>query len=84
VQIAAGKTTALRIEAPRVPVAINARPWADVFVDDTNVGQTPIANVAIPIGTHQVVFRHPQLGDRRQTLVVTSKGPNRAAADLTK
>ena len=33
---------------------------------------------------HEMVFRHPQLGERRQTVTVTAKGPNRIAADLTK
>ena len=38
----------------------------------------------ITVGTHEMVFRHPQLGERKQTVVVTAKGPNRIAADLTK
>jgi hypothetical protein len=62
----------------------NARPWADVFVDGTSVGQTPISNLAVPIGTHQVLFRHPQLGERRESVVVNVKGPNRVAADFSK
>jgi hypothetical protein len=31
-----------------------------------------------------VIFRHPQFGERRQTIVVTTKGPNRIAMDLSK
>ena len=63
---------------------MNARPWAEIIVDGANVGQTPIANIQITVGTHEMVFRHPQLGERKQTIVVTAKGPNRIAADLTK
>jgi hypothetical protein len=84
IDVVAGQTAALRIEAPTVPVSANARPWADVIVDGTLVGQTPMANLPMAIGTHDVVFRHPQLGERRQTVVVTSNGPNRMAVDLTK
>jgi hypothetical protein len=84
IQVAPGKLTTLRIDAPKGTLNANARPWADVLIDGNNVGQTPIANLAIPIGTHQVVFRHPQLGERRQTIVVTVKGPNRIAMDLSK
>ena len=65
-------------------LSANARPWADVLIDGISVGQTPIANLAVPIGTHQVVFRHPQLGERRESVVVGVKGPNRIAVDLTK
>jgi hypothetical protein len=84
VDVSAGQTTTLRVDAPKVPMSANARPWADVTIDGANVGQTPIANLSISIGTHEILFRHPQLGDRRQTVVVTAKGPNRIAVDLTK
>jgi hypothetical protein len=84
IQVAPGKVTLLRIDAPKGVLSANARPWADVSIDGTDVGQTPIANLAVPIGTHQVIFRHPQFGERRQTIVVTSKGPNRIAMDLSK
>jgi hypothetical protein len=82
--VAPGKTATIRVEPPKVTVNVNARPWADVTVDGANVGQTPIANLALGIGTHEVVFRHPQFGEHRQTVVLTTRGPNRIAADLTK
>lgn len=84
IDVAAGKTNAIKIAAPSVPVSINARPWADVLVDGSPIGQTPLANVSLAIGSHQITFRHPQLGERRQTAVVTVNGPNRVSADLTK
>jgi eukaryotic-like serine/threonine-protein kinase len=84
VEVAAGKTTAVRVDPPKVSVSVNARPWADVTVDGNSVGQTPIANLTVTVGTHELVFRHPQFAERRQTIVVTAKGPNRIAADLTK
>jgi hypothetical protein len=83
-EVVSAKTTTLRVEAPKAVVSVNARPWADVSIDGKPMGETPIANVAVPIGTHEVVFRHPQLGERRQTVVVTTQGPNRISADLTR
>jgi hypothetical protein len=82
IDVAAGSTTAIRVEAPSATVSANARPWADVAIDGKSVGQTPISNLQVPIGTHEVVFRHPRLGERRQTVTVTMNGPNRFAADL--
>ncbi len=82
IDVAAGSTTAIRVEAPSAIVSANARPWADVAIDGKSVGQTPISNLQVPIGTHEVVFRHPRLGERRQTVTVTMNGPNRFAADL--
>jgi hypothetical protein len=84
VDVAAGQTAAVRVDPPKASLSANARPWADVTVDGASVGQTPIANLPLAIGTHDVLFRHPQLGERRQTIVVTARGPNRVAVDLTK
>lgn len=84
IEITPGKVTPIRVDPPKVMLSANARPWADVIVDGTSVGQTPIANLAVSIGTHQIVFRHPQLGERRENVVVSAKGPNRVAVDLTR
>ena len=84
IDVTAGKTTALRIDPPKVSVSVNARPWAELVLDGVGIGQTPLANVQITVGTHEMLFRHPQLGERKQTIVVNAKGPNRIAADLTK
>ncbi|HZP48739.1 MAG TPA: PEGA domain-containing protein [Vicinamibacterales bacterium] len=82
--ITPGKTLSLTVAPPATTLSLNARPWADVTIDGEAVGQTPLSNVSIGIGAHQVVFRHPQFGERRETIVVTLKGPNRVAADFTK
>ena len=84
VEVTAGKTIAVRVDPPKVSVSVNARPWADVTLDGNSVGQTPLSNLNVTVGTHELVFRHPQFAERRQTIVVTAKGPNRIATDLTK
>lgn len=84
VDVERGKIATLRVEAPKAAASVNARPWANVWMDGTDIGETPIANVLVPIGAHELLFRHPQLGERRQTIVVTKAGPNRMAVDLTK
>ena len=65
-------------------ISVNARPWAEVALDGESLGQTPLANLQVTVGSHEIVFRHPQFADRRQTILVTANGPNRFAADLTK
>ena len=83
VDISAGASSTIKIDAQST-ISVNARPWAEVFVDGRSAGQTPIANLSVSLGSHQVVFRHPELGERQQTVVVTAKGANRIAVDLTK
>ena len=84
IDVTAGKTTAIRLDPPKVAISVNARPWAEVLLDGASVGETPIANLLVTVGSHELAFRHPQLAEHRQTIVVTAKGPNRIAADLTK
>ena len=43
-------------------------------IDGTAHGETPLANLTLPIGTHEIVFTHPQLGERKQTVVVKMDG----------
>lgn len=65
-----GQPTAVSIAIPNGRISLNATPWAEVAIDGVVVGETPMGNYSLPIGSHEVVFRHPQLGERTQTVVV--------------
>ena len=80
--IAPGKTTTTAIELPSALLSINAMPWAEVWIDGERVGETPLANLSRRIGSHQVVFRHPQLGERTETVVLTLRQPTRLGIDM--
>jgi hypothetical protein len=84
VQVAPGQVATVRPEWPKGALAINALPWADVFIDGKLVGETPIGNIALPIGSHEVVFRHPELGEHRVNTIVTLSAPARVSVDLRK
>jgi hypothetical protein len=79
-----GGVTPMRIEVPRGSLALNATPWAEVWVNGDRVGETPIGNVSLPIGNHDVLFRHPDLGEQRHTVTVTLNGPARLSVDMRK
>ena len=72
--VKAGRMTSVNIVAPNGRLSINAVPWAEVSIDGAAVGQTPLANLSLAIGTHEIVFRHPELGERKQTVVVKAEG----------
>jgi len=63
---------ATKAPADRAPavLTLNARPWADVFLDGMPVGRTPLMGLNTAPGRHTLVFRHPRFGDRtfRQTV----------------
>lgn len=82
VQVTAGANASLRITVPTVPLSLNAVPWAEAFVDGQRVGETPIGNHPVRIGTHEILFRHPEHGERRQTVTVGLKTPARVSVDM--
>lgn len=84
VKIEAGKTVSVKIDPPNGALSINAQPWAEVWVDGQRIGETPIGNLARPIGSHEVVLRHPELGERRENVTVTLRQPARLGVDMRK
>jgi serine/threonine protein kinase len=82
VQVSAGKTVPVKVDAPKGSIALNAVPWAEVWIDGENVGETPIGNLPVPIGAHEIIFRHPALGELRQAVTVTLKDAVRLSVDL--
>ena len=82
VSVQAGQTTSIRLDAPAGTLNVNAVPWAEVWIDNERVGETPIGNLRTTIGQHEVTFRHPEFGERRTTVLVTLTGPARISMDM--
>lgn len=84
VQVSAGHTTSFTPTLPNGTLSINALPWAEVWINGRRVGETPIGNHSIAIGTHEVVFRHPDLGEQRRTVTIGASVPARLGIDMRK
>ena len=84
VNVTPGQTANVKLDLPKAPMALNAAPWAEVWVDGEKVGETPIGAVQVSIGPHEVVFRHPELGERRVVTTVTLAGPAKVSVDMRK
>ncbi len=84
VNVTSGKVSTLIVDPPPGSIALNALPWAEVWIDGAKVGDTPIGNFSLPIGSHEVVFKHPELGEQTFTAIVTLKEATRLSADLRK
>ena len=82
VDVGNGQVVSVRPEWPRGTVALNALPWAEVFVNGERLGETPIGSASLPIGVHEIVFRHPELGERKASAIVTSGAPARLSVDM--
>jgi hypothetical protein len=81
-RIASGRGTRVNIKRPMSLVHVNAVPWAEVWIDGRAVGETPIGNLSLPIGPHEVEFRHPTLGQKTLSTMVKAGVLTRVAVDL--
>jgi hypothetical protein len=84
VQVQGGKVSKISVQLPDGNLSLNAVPWAEVWVDGQRIGETPVGNVAVRVGTHEVVFRHPQHGEVRQTVVVKAGESGRVTVNMAK
>jgi len=82
VQVLPGKVAAIAVDLPQGVVNLNASPWAEVWIDGQRVGETPIGNLSVPIGPHEIIFKHPELGEKRQAVSVTLGAPIRVSVDM--
>ncbi len=84
VQVGPGKVAAVALDMPQGAIAINAQPWAEVWIDGEKSGETPIGNLSLRIGSHSILFRHPELGEQQHTAVVKATGVTRLSVDMRK
>jgi hypothetical protein len=83
VEVVPGKVTRVGIDTPPAGlVNLNASPWAELWIDGRRIGETPLANLSVPAGEHEVVFRHPQLGEKRQVLRVNPGAHLRLSVEM--
>jgi hypothetical protein len=78
-----GEVTTASVVPPKTVVTLTTIPPAEVWIDGTRVGETPLVDLEVAIGTREFLFKHATLGERRVTTTVTTK-PLRIDVDFTK
>jgi hypothetical protein len=84
VNIRPGEIVPMTITPPDGRVSVNAVPWAQVSIDGRAVGETPLANLPMAVGEHEIAFRHPQLGEQTQHVIVKSNAVTRVSATFAR
>lgn len=83
VDVEPGAVRSLTINA-RGSANLNAQPWAEVWLDGTKLGDTPLAGAPVPLGLREFIFKHPQFGERRVSATITANTPAVVTVDFTK
>ena len=79
VNVRPGSVTTVAVTVPNGTLNVNAMPWAAVWIDGASYGETPLGNLSVVPGEHEIVFRHPQLGERREKTIVKADTTTRVA-----
>ena len=82
VEVRPGEIASLTVNVPNGTLNINATPWASVSIDGTSFGETPLGNVSVAPGEHEIVFRHPQLGEKHEKALVRPGASTRIAVTM--
>ena len=73
VEIKPGETTNLRVTPEPSKLTVTSPEAAEVWVDGTKVGDTPLNAAPVPLGTHDVLVKRASGGERRYTITVGVK-----------
>jgi hypothetical protein len=76
----AGQIVTHTVSLPSGVLRVRGAAGTEVWVEGEHMGSLPLGDVSVPIGTREVVFRHPQQGERRQMIEVGAAAPAEVTA----
>ncbi len=80
--VVANQTRNVKVQPGTGVLSADAIPRAEVFLDGRWIGATPVADYAVALGSHELLFRHPELGEQRRTVVVGRTAPARIVVNF--
>jgi hypothetical protein len=81
VDVTAGATTTLSVVVPPAVLHVTSDTPADVVLDGRPLGRTPLTNVSVSVGIHELVLTSSTVGEQRYTIAARA-GTNRLRASF--
>jgi hypothetical protein len=69
-RIRPGEVTSHTVTLPDGRLQVHTEPGAEVWIEGERAGVSPLGPISVPIGTREVLVRHPELGERREGVEV--------------
>jgi serine/threonine-protein kinase len=63
-------------------LTVRTIPYSDVYMNGRKLGTTPFADVELPAGTHTLVFKNPDKGVKKRTVVIRPGATTKLSFDL--
>jgi hypothetical protein len=82
VRVEHGRNVRLPLTLPPGVLSVNALPWASVSIDGRALGDTPLGEIEVSPGSHEVVFTHPTFGERRRQIAIRAGAASRLSVDM--
>jgi len=70
VEIDSGKVESYNVKLPTGRVSVDVPEGAEVWIEGERIGEGPQHEVAVPIGTREIVVKHSSFGERREFVEV--------------
>jgi hypothetical protein len=70
-----GEISTHTVALPQGSLHVTTEPGAEIFVEGELMGIAPLAAFRVPIGAREVLVRHAELGERRQSVEVVQGQP---------
>lgn len=80
VEVPAGAVARVDLAPPNGVLNFTADTETQVFLDGRPLGSTPLSNVSVALGSHEVTYRHDRWGEQRYSILVTLGSPARLHA----
>ena len=75
--VASGQVTTHTATLPPGQLRIAGAPGGEVWVEGEHVGTLPLGDISVPLGTREVLVRHPLFGERRRRWKSPTARPRR-------
>jgi hypothetical protein len=73
VELTPGQRLTISVTPPQSTISVTATEAAEVWLDNFKLGDTPLTDSPVALGTHELVVRRAAGGERRFTITVTVK-----------
>ena len=73
IEVKPGETARLTIKPAPTPVTVTANEAAEVWLDGSRIGDAPVNEMPVPLGTHEIIVKRAAGGERKMTVTVTTK-----------
>jgi hypothetical protein len=84
IEVKPGEGATVRLTPEPSKLSVTATDAAEVFVDGTRIGEVPLTNAAVALGTHEIVVRRTADGAERRSTITVGVAPFALHVDFSR